>query len=63
MNKKAHCTRVAMANEQKQNGFLREYADYMGYNVRWAYMQKEMIGNEPIQFYDLIINGKVNTGV
>lgn len=52
-NKKGWCIRVARAKEQKEQGFLAEFAAAMNYKKGWVNYQE--IGSEPIEFYDTIL--------
>lgn len=55
-NKKPFAQRVAMALEHNCNGYLKDYAKYMGYKINWAYIQKDRIGDSKIDFADIIIS-------
>ena len=57
LNKKTFGARVARAQEQKNPGFLQQYANHMGYKPTWVDFQLRMIGEEPIEFADLTIRG------
>jgi superfamily II DNA or RNA helicase len=52
-NKRGWCIRVARAKEQKERGFLEEFARAMNYKNGWV--QHQEIGAEPIDFYDIIL--------
>ncbi|HEY1025329.1 MAG TPA: DEAD/DEAH box helicase family protein [Sphingobacteriaceae bacterium] len=59
LNKKPFGARVARAREQEVAGFLHEYAGFMGYKTTWVDFQMSMIGDEKIEFADLVIRGTV----
>ncbi len=55
-NKKAFAIRVARAREQQENGFMLQFAIFMGYKTGWAYHQSLQLTNEPIQFTDITLS-------
>lgn len=54
-NKKAYAIRVAKSNEQRQPGWLKQFAQLMGYKDGWIYFQTKDLSNTPIMFTDQII--------
>lgn len=55
-NKKPFAIRVALSLEAQNNGYLKEFGNYMGYKSNWAYIQKDRAQNENISFTDITIN-------
>lgn len=51
-NKKGYACRIAKAQEQKQPGFLRQFAVEMGYKLSWINHQDL---SEPIDFFDTVL--------
>lgn len=60
LNKKPFGARIARAMEQTQPGYLKDYAKHMGYKSSWVDFQLGMIGEEPIEFADLVIKESSN---
>lgn len=54
--KKAHCIRVAKSKEQRQPGFLAEFASALGYSSGWVKWQLENMSSDPIEFADVLIS-------
>ena len=54
-NKKAFGIRVALSNEQRNPGWLVEYARAMGYKPGFVYMQTKNMTTDPIMFHDLTL--------
>lgn len=55
LNKKPFGARIARAREQSESGYLKQYAQHMGYKSSWVDFQLGMIGEEPIEYTDLTI--------
>jgi hypothetical protein len=47
--------RIARAREQIEPGYLAEYAKNMNYKPYWVNIQLQSIGEEKIEFYDIVI--------
>jgi superfamily II DNA or RNA helicase len=54
-NKKGYGIRIARAREQNDPGYLAEYAKNMNYKPYWVNIQLQSIGEEKIEFYDIVI--------
>jgi superfamily II DNA or RNA helicase len=54
-NKKMYGIRIARAREQIEKGYLAEYAKHMNYKPYWTAIQLQSIGEEKIEFYDIVI--------
>lgn len=54
-NKKSFAIRIAKAKEQAEPGFLEEYGRQMSYSYRWHFHIKEQIGEEKIEFADIVL--------
>lgn len=54
-NKSKFGARIAKSQEQKNPGWLEQYAKEMGYADGWVYHAKKLITDEPIDFQDIII--------
>lgn len=51
-NKRAYGIRVAKAQEQIKQGWLKQYGAEMGYSSRWHHIVGEQINGEKIEFQD-----------
>lgn len=54
-SKQKFAARIAKAKEQEQPGYLTVFASNMGYKQGWVYMQKGQIGEEKIEFADIVL--------
>lgn len=54
-NKKMFAIRIAKAKEQEMPGYIEQFGKAMNYNYRWPIHMREQIGNEKIEFADIVL--------
>lgn len=54
-NKTSHAIRVAKAREYEQEGFLKNFGEAMGYKRMWAYIQRDSLPADRIEYTDIIL--------
>lgn len=54
-NKTSHAIRVAKAREFEREGFLKDFGQAMGYKRMWAYIQRDSLPADRIEYADIVL--------
>lgn len=54
-NKTSHAIRVAKSREFEREGFLKDFGQAMGYKRMWAYIQRDSLPPERLEYTDIIL--------